>query len=75
MTILDAPRTYRIPGKWGWFFLLSDAEREDVCFGHPDVREELEELETQFYLEHDGFRYGRAVARVKELEEALEPVA
>ncbi len=69
----DTPRTYRIPGKWGWFFTLSEEDREDVCFGFdPSVRDELERNEW-IILNESGPGYYRAVARVKELEELLEP--
>ena len=73
MTTIDTPRTYRFPGTWGWFFLLSETDREDVCFGHdPDVRAELERLEVKQYA---GLDYPRDPARVKELEEILESAA
>ena len=76
MTALDTPRTYRIPGKWGWFFTLSERERADVCFPFgSELRLELEELETLFLVHEGGSDYNRAAARVKVLEELLEPAA
>jgi hypothetical protein len=72
--MIDTPRTYRIPGKWGWFFTLSEDEREDVCFGFdPIIRDELERNEW-IICNESGPGYYKAVARVKELEELLEPV-
>jgi len=72
VTAIDTPRRYRKSG-WGWFFLLDDREREDVCFGHdPHIREELERLEWKQYA---GLDYPRDPARVKELEEILESAA
>jgi hypothetical protein len=71
--MIDTPRTYRIPGKWGWFFTLSEDDREDVCFGHdPAIRDELERNEW-IICNESGPGYYKAVARVKELEELLEP--
>ena len=70
VTILDAPRTYRKPG-WGWFWTLTDYDREDVCFGRdPHIREELEQLEQKRYA---GLDYPHDSDRVKALEEILEP--
>ena len=76
MTTIDTPRRYRIPNKWGWFFTLRDYEREDVCFGHdPDIRAELERLEPIVMGWTNYGDYVKAKARVRELEELLEPVA